>query len=209
MRNPRRSHLRGVGRFGSWEWDPNAFIGYRTLHGVYGQRQPDAQMVRVKIPLGILTAEMLETLGGIADRHTERRRGHLTTRENVQFHFTALEDAPAIMRQLAAAGLTTREACGNAVRNVTGSPLAGVCRREPFDVTPYAAAYARHFLRHPITQRLPRKFKSSFSCCEEDDSITGIQDLGFIPRNARRAVRNDAASWSRWVGAPRSSPGRR
>ncbi len=171
-----------VGRFRSGKWAPDAFIAYRTVRGVYGQRQPDAQMLRVKIPVGILTAEMLEVLGRIARGYAGHRRGHVTTRESIQFHFTALEDAAAIMGQLAAVGLTTREAGGNVVRNVTGSPLAGVCPREPFDVTPYAAAYARYFLRHPLTQRLPRKFKSSFSCCEQDDTIADIQDLGFIPQ---------------------------
>lgn len=171
-----------ITRFRQGAWDPNAFIGFRTLQGVYGQRQPDAQMVRVKVPLGILSASQLDTLGMIADQYTSLLRGHVTTREDIQFHFVQLEHTPTIMRLLGEVGLTTREACGNAVRNVTGSPLAGVCPREPFDVTPYAAAYARYFLRHPLTQRLPRKVKSSFSCCDEDDAISDIQDLGFIPR---------------------------
>lgn len=89
------------------------------------------------------------------------------------------------MHLLGEVGLTTREACGNAVRNVTGSPLAGICPHEPFDVTPYAAACARYFLRHTLTQHLPRKFESSFSCCDQDDAISDIQDLGFIPGYAR------------------------
>ncbi|MCL4541886.1 MAG: nitrite/sulfite reductase [Chloroflexi bacterium] len=171
-----------VTRFRQGEWDANAFVRFRTLQGIYGQRQPEAQMVRVKAPLGVLTAEQLEILGRIAQCYTLGQRGHVTTRQDIQFHFVKLEDTPAVMRLLGAAGLTTREACGNAVRNVTGSPFAGVCPREPFDVTPYAAAYARYFLRHPLTQHLPRKFKSSFSCCDEDDTISDIQDLGFIPR---------------------------
>lgn len=171
-----------VARFRQGGWEANAFVGFRTLQGVYGQRQPEAQMIRVKIPLGILTAEQLEVLGQVAQRYTPGQRGHVTTRQDIQFHFVKLEDAPAVMHLLGVAGLTTREACGNAVRNVTGSPYAGVCPREPFDVTPYAAAYARYFLRHPLTQHLPRKFKSSFSCCDEDDAISDIQDLGFIPR---------------------------
>ncbi|MCL4543366.1 MAG: nitrite/sulfite reductase, partial [Chloroflexi bacterium] len=156
-----------VTRFRQGNWEANAFVGYRTLHGVYGQRQPEAQMVRVKAPLGVLTAEQLDVLDQVAHSYTAGQRGHVTTRQDIQFHFVKLEDVPAVMRLLGAAGLTTREACGNAVRNVTGSPFAGVCPREPFDVTPYAATYARYFLRHPLTQRLPRKFKSSFSCCDD------------------------------------------
>ena len=171
-----------VARFRQGEWEAKAFVGYRTLYGVYGQRQPEAQMVRVKVPLGILTAAQLEALGQVARDYAAGQRGHVTTRQDIQLHFVKLEDTSTVMRLLGAAGLTTREACGNAVRNVTGSPFAGVCPREPFDVTPYAGAYARYFLRHPLTQRLPRKFKSSFSCCDEDDTITDIQDLGFIPR---------------------------
>jgi len=154
---------------------------------VYGQRQPEAQMVRVKVPLGILTAAQLEALGQVARDYAAGQRGHVTTRQDIQLHFVKLEDTSTVMRLLGAAGLTTREACGNAVRNVTGSPFAGVCPREPFDVTPYAGAYARYFLRHPLTQRLPRKFKSSFSCCDEDDTITDIQDLGFMPSPPSRS----------------------
>ncbi len=176
-----------VQRYRAGWWDPQEFIGFRTLRGVYGQRQPDAHMVRVKLPLGMLTADQMDTIGEIAEQHTKFKRAHLTTRQDFQFHFTTLEDASGIMGRLAEVGLTTREAGGNAVRNVTGSPLAGVCPREPFDVTPYAIAYARHFLRNPLSQRLPRKFKSSFSCCEQDDAISDIQDLGFIPRLRRVA----------------------
>ena len=171
-----------VGRFRAGEWDANEYMGFRVKQGVYGQRQADEQMMRVKLPLGVATAEQFEALGRVAERYAPLRRGHLTTRENVQFHFLKLEDTPAIMRELGEVGLTTREACGNTVRNVVGAPLAGVCPREAFDVTPYATVYARHFLRNPLTQALPRKFKSSWSCCDDDDAVTGIQDLGFIPR---------------------------
>ncbi|HEV2953584.1 MAG TPA: nitrite/sulfite reductase [Candidatus Dormibacteraeota bacterium] len=168
-------------RFQAGEWDPNEFIGYRTSRGVYGQRQADEQMIRIKVPLGILSADQMDVVGDIAEKYTGMGRAHLTTRENFQIHFTKLDDVATIMRDLADAGLTTREACGNTVRNVTGAPLAGVCPREPFDTTPYAVAYARHFLRHPVTQKLPRKFKTSFSCCDQDDAISGIHDLGFVP----------------------------
>lgn len=169
-------------RFLNGEWDPNAFTAYRVKQGVYGQRQAMQQMIRIKIPLGILSADQMDVIGVLCGRYAEMGKGHVTTRENIQVHFTDLNQVPQFLHELADAGLTTREACGNTVRNVTGSPLAGICPREPFDVTPYAAAYARRFLRHPITQELPRKFKTAFSCCDEDDAITGIHDLGFIPK---------------------------
>ncbi len=104
------------------------FRPFRLKHGTYGQRQAGVQMLRVKIPAGILTPAQLRTLAKIGDTYSTGR-GHVTTRENVQFHFVQLENVPAVMRLLAEAGLTTREACGNTVRNVTGCPLAGICRR--------------------------------------------------------------------------------
>ena len=122
------------------------------MRGIYGQRQSDVQMVRVKIPFGGLTSDQLDTLGRIARDYTPLDKGHVTTRENIQFHFVPLEHAPEIMRQLGEVGLTTREACGNAVRNVTGSPYAGVSKDELFDPTPYAGAFARYFVRKPFTQ---------------------------------------------------------
>ena len=139
-------------------------------------------MVRVKVPFGGLTAEQMDALGEVSARFAPLNKGHVTTRENVQIHHVRLEDTPELMRLLGTAGLTTREACGNTVRNVTGCPMAGVCADEPFDVTPYAAAYARYFVRHPYTQGLPRKFKTAFSGCARDCAITAIHDMGFIPK---------------------------
>ena len=171
-----------VKRFQAGEWDPNEFMAFRLRQGVYGQRQADAQMVRVKVPFGGLTADQLDALGIMAERYAPLNKGHVTTRENFQFHHIALADTPAIMRLIGDVGLSTREACGNTVRNVTGCPMAGVCADELFDVTPYAAAYSRYFVRHPFTQALPRKFKTAFSGCERDCAITAIHDMGFIPR---------------------------
>ena len=171
-----------VKRFQAGEWQPNDFMAFRLRQGVYGQRQADVQMVRVKAPFGGLTADQLDALGEFAGRYAPLNKGHVTTRENFQFHHIKLEDTPAIMRLIGDAGLSTREACGNTVRNVTGCPLAGVCAEEPFDVTPYAAAYSRYFVRHPFTQALPRKFKTAFSGCDKDCAITAIHDMGFIPR---------------------------
>ena len=171
-----------VRKFQAGEWDETDFMAFRLRQGVYGQRQPDAQMVRVKAPFGGLTADQLDVLGEFADRYAPLRKGHVTTRENFQFHHVLLSDAPDALRLLADGGLSTREACGNTVRNVTGCPMAGVCGIEEFDVTPYAAAYARYFVRHPFTQSLPRKIKTAFSGCAKDCAITPIHDIGFIPR---------------------------
>ena len=157
------------------------FRPFRLKHGTYGQRQAGVQMLRVKIPAGILTPAQLRTLAKIGDTYSTGR-GHVTTRENVQFHFVQLENVPAVMRLLAEAGLTTREACGNTVRNVTGCPLAGICPGEVFDVTPYALGVSRYLLRHPEFHDLPRKFKIAFSGCEDDGdcAVAGIHDVGLI-----------------------------
>ena len=171
-----------VERFRAGEWDETEFQAFRLKQGIYGQRQADAQMVRVKVPFGGLYADQLDALGVVAEEYAPLKKGHATTRENFQFHHVRIQDAPDFMRVIGGAGLTTREACGNTVRNVTGCPLAGVCADEPFDVTPYAAAYARYFVRHPYTQGLPRKFKTAFSGCERDCAITAIHDMGFIPK---------------------------
>jgi len=172
------------------------FRPFRLKHGIYGQRQSGVQMVRVKIPSGVLTAEQLRVLADIADTYSTGR-GHVTTRENCQFHFVDMEDVPAIMRLLADAGLTTREACGNTVRNITSCPLAGICPTEAFDVTPYALAATRFFLRHPEFHDLPRKFKIAFSGCPDDGNcaVAGIHDVGLIAQvrgsngTARRGFR--------------------
>ena len=171
-----------VKRFQSGEWDETAFQAFRLKQGVYGQRQPDAQMMRIKVPFGGLDADQLDALGVAAEMYAPLHKGHVTTRENFQFHHIKIEDSPAFMRLIGDVGLSTREACGNTVRNVTGCEMAGVCADEPFDVTPYAAAYSRYFVRHPYTQALPRKFKTAFSGCERDCAITAIHDMGFIPK---------------------------
>jgi sulfite reductase beta subunit-like hemoprotein len=160
---------------------PDQFRPFRLKHGTYGQRQPGFQMLRVKVAAGVLKAAQLRVLAVLADEYSTGR-GHLTTRENVQFHFVKLENVPAAMRLLADAGLTTREACGNTVRNVTACPVAGVCPGEAFDVTPYALGVSRYLLRHPDFHDLPRKFKIAFSGCENDGdcAVAGIHDVGLI-----------------------------
>ncbi len=171
----------GVKRFQAGDWDPTDFMAFRLRQGIYGQRQPDVHMFRIKIPFGGMTADQLDMVGKIVADYAPLNKGHVTTRENIQLHHIPLDDAAQIMRMLASVGLTTREACGNTVRNVTGCEIAGVCALEPFDVTPYAAAYSRYFVRHPFTQSMPRKIKTAFSGCSRDCAITGIHDVGFLP----------------------------
>jgi sulfite reductase beta subunit-like hemoprotein len=166
-------------RFERGEITADEWRQFRLLRGTYGQRQPDdAQMLRVKIPQGIITADQLESLAVVGERYS-RGFGHITTRQNVQFHFVRLHDVERAMRRLADAGLTTREACGNSVRNITACPYAGVSADEAFDVTPYAEALTRFLLRHPLSATLPRKFKIAFEGCVVDHVATGINDLGF------------------------------
>src|SRR5436190_288937 len=161
------------------EITPDQWRAFRLVRGTYGQRQAeDAQMLRVKIPQGVLTSDQLTALADVGDRFS-RGFGHITTRQNVQFHFVRLHDVEAAMRLLADAGLTTREACGNSVRNITACPYAGVAHDERFDVTPYAEALTRYLLRHPLSSTLPRKFKIAFEGCEADHVAIAINDLGF------------------------------
>ena len=136
------------------EITPDQWRAYRLVRGTYGQRQAeDAQMLRIKIPQGVLTADHLDVLAEIGERYS-RGFGHITTRQNIQFHFVKLHDVEPAMRLLADAGVTTREACGNSVRNITACPYAGVAADERFDVTPYAEAMTRYLLRQPISSTL-------------------------------------------------------
>jgi sulfite reductase beta subunit-like hemoprotein len=160
--------------------EEEAFVGFRLKQGVYGQRQADVQMIRVKLPFGGVSADQLDAFGEVAERFAPLNKGHITTRENVQYHHVPLPLAAQAIRLMGASGLSTREACGNTVRNVTGDPWAGICDDEPFDATPYAGAFVRYFVRHPLTQLLPRKFKVAFSGSEADRVVTDIHDLGFI-----------------------------
>src|SRR3990172_4067247 len=152
---------------------------FRLSRGVYGQRQEDNQMMRIKLPFGGITAEQMDALADVSEKYSGLERGHITTRENFQFHFVNLDDTADVMRLIGAAGLTTREACAHTVRNVTGCPYAGIAPEGIFDTTPYLVAYARNMLRNPICQRLPRKFKTAFSCCPDDCAGTPYHDLGF------------------------------
>jgi sulfite reductase beta subunit-like hemoprotein len=158
------------------------FIGFRLKQGVYGQRQPDVQMVRVKLPFGGVTPEQMEMFGEVVERHAPLNKGHITTRQNIQIHHVPLRDMESLLREISAVGLSSREGCGNTVRNVTGDPWAGIAADEVFDPTPYAGAYVRYFVRHPTTQLMPRKIKTAFTGSDEDRAITGIHDIAFLSR---------------------------
>ena len=159
------------------------FIKFRLKQGVYGQRQPDVQMIRIKLPWGGVTPDQLDAFADVIEKYVPLNKGHITTRQNIQLHHVPLPDAAAAIRELSEAGLSSREGCGNTVRNVTGDPWAGVAPDELFDLTPYAGAYVRYFVRHPTTQMMPRKIKTAFDGTPEADrSLTGIHDIAFLAR---------------------------
>jgi sulfite reductase (ferredoxin) len=160
----------------------DVFIGFRLKQGVYGQRQPDVQMCRIKLPMGGVTPEQMDVLADVVETYAPLRKGHITTRQNIQIHHIPLKQMAELIRRISDVGLSSREGCGNTVRNVTGDPFAGVAADELFDITPYAGAYVRYFVRHPTTQLMPRKIKTAFTATDEDVAITGIHDIGFIPR---------------------------
>src|SRR3990167_6254559 len=169
-----------VERYFLGELTPDEFKARRLHLGTYGIRAAqDVHMMRIKIPAGILTAEQLECLADLAERYS-KGIGHITTRQDMQLYWIPAQESPYVMARLAAVGLTTREACGNSVRNVTACPYAGVSREEVFDVTKHAAAVTRHFLRNPASQKLPRKFKIALEGCPTDHARTAIHDIGAV-----------------------------
>ena len=189
--------------------DDKLFAETRLRRGTYGQRYDNGQrhdgiaaqrlnypsdsllkgpetlwdapgMQRIKIPFGGLSPLQVEVLADLAEEYSDDIL-HVTTRQDIQLHFVHIEDTPALMRRLAAVGITTREACGNSVRNVTACPIAGVCRDESFDVTPYSRAMAMFLLGHPDAQDFGRKFKIAFSGCAQNAcGLVTMHDLGFI-----------------------------
>jgi sulfite reductase (ferredoxin) len=169
-------------KFLAGEAAEDEFIGFRLKQGVYGQRQAKVQMIRVKLPFGGITPEQMESFADVVEEYAPLNKAHITTRQNIQIHHVPLPDAAKAIRELSDSGLSSREGCGNTVRNVTGDPWAGVCEGELFDPTPYVGAYVRYFVRHPTTQLMPRKVKTAFTATDEDRAITGIHDVAFIPR---------------------------
>jgi sulfite reductase beta subunit-like hemoprotein len=174
-------------RFLKGDLEGDEFIKFRLKQGVYGQRQPDGpdgplQMIRVKLPMGGVTADQVDAFADVIEKYVPLKKGHITTRQNIQMHHVPLPDAAKLIRQLGDAGLSSREGCGNTMRNVTGDPRAGVIDGELFDITPYAGAYVRYFVRHPTTQAMPRKVKTAFAATDDDNAITRIHDMAFVPR---------------------------
>ncbi len=166
--------------FRQGKYDENSFRRFRLQHGAYGTRMTgDYAMVRIKIPAGKIYPNQLEKIAELSEAFSIGS-AHLSTRENIQLHWVVLEDVSEIMRGLAEVGLTSREACGNTVRNVMCSPLSGVCAEEKFDATPYAISTAKFLLRNPMNQNLPRKFKFNFTCCEKHGMVRMV-DVGILP----------------------------
>jgi sulfite reductase beta subunit-like hemoprotein len=169
------SYLRG-------DIEETEFIKFRLKQGVYGQRQPDVQMIRVKLPFGGIAPHQMDAFADVVEKYVPLNKGHITTRQNIQLHHVPLPDAAKAIRELSDAGLSSREGCGNTVRNVTGDPWAGIAEDELFDLTPYAGAYVRYFVRHPTTQMMPRKIKTAFDGSPADRSLTGIHDIAYLAR---------------------------
>jgi sulfite reductase (ferredoxin) len=171
-----------AGKFLDGQTEENEFIGFRLKQGVYGQRQPGVQMIRTKLPLGGITPDQMDAFADAIEKYAPLNKGHITTRQNIQVHHIPLPDAAKFIREISDSGLSSREGCGNTIRNVTGDPRAGVQAGEQFDVTPYGVAYVRYFVRHPTTQLMPRKIKTSFSATDDDIAISGIHDIGFVAK---------------------------
>ncbi|MBT8243297.1 MAG: nitrite/sulfite reductase [Nitrosopumilus sp.] len=170
-----------VKMFRQGKYDEDSFRRFRLQHGAYGTRMTgDYAMVRIKLPAGEVYPDQIEKISQLSEQYSIGS-AHFSTRENIQLHWVILEDVSEIFRGLAEVGLTSREACGNSVRNVMCSPLSGVCPDEEFDSTPYALATARFFLRNPMAQNLPRKFKFNFTCCEKHGMVRMV-DVGLIPQ---------------------------
>ena len=157
------------------------FRSFRLARGVYGQRQPGVQMVRIKLPYGKMTLTQWKRIADVSDEYSTGNL-HLTTRQDIQIHFVSLDRTPELWSELEKDNVTIREACGNTVRNITASDMAGIDPEEPFDVTPYAHGVFEYFLRKPVCQEMGRKFKIAFSSSEKDTALTFMHDLGAIPR---------------------------
>src|SRR5438270_4159652 len=169
-------------KFLAGETQEDEFIKFRLKQGVYGQRQADVQMIRVKLPFGGITPEQMEAFAEVIEKYVPLNKGHITTRQNIQMHHVPLLDAEKAIRELGEAGLSSREGCGNTIRNVTGDPWAGVAKDELFDLTPYAGAYVRYFVRHPTTQGMPRKVKTAFDSSAAGRAISEIHDIAYRAR---------------------------
>jgi sulfite reductase (ferredoxin) len=176
------------------------FRSLRLARGVYGQRQPGVQMVRIKLPFGKVTFKQLLRIADVSDEYASHNL-HLTTRQDIQIHYVSLDRTPQLWAELAQDDITLREACGNTVRNVTASPTAGIDPKEPFDVSPYAHAAFEFFLRNPICQDMARKFKIAFSSSEEDTAFAYAHDIGTIPKINEKGERGFKIALGGGLGA--------
>ena len=176
------------------------FRSLRLARGVYGQRQPGVQMVRIKLPFGKVTFKQLLRIADVSDEYASHNL-HLTTRQDIQIHYVSLDRTPQLWAELAQDDITLREACGNTVRNVTASPTAGIDPKEPFDVSPYAHAAFEFFLRNPICQDMARKFKIAFSASEEDTAFSYAHDIGAIPKVNEKGERGFKIALGGGLGA--------
>lgn len=167
--------------FNNGKIDEEKFRSLRLARGIYGQRQEGVQMIRIKLPYGKVKSEQLRRISDVSDEYS-RGRLHITTRQDIQIHYVDLNRTPELWAELERDDITLREACGNTVRNVTASETAGIDSNEPFDVSPYAEAIFKFFLRNPICQEMGRKFKVSFSASDEDTGLSYMHDLGFIAK---------------------------
>lgn len=170
-----------IAKFRNLQMDDDKFRSIRLARGVYGQRQPGVQMVRIKLPHGRITTRQLEHMADLSDEFASSTL-HATTRQDIQIHYVSLDRTPELWAKLEKEKITVREACGNTVRNITGSAKAGIDPKEPFDITPYAQVMTEYFLRNPICQEMGRKFKISFSSSEDDSAFSFIHDVGFIAK---------------------------
>jgi sulfite reductase beta subunit-like hemoprotein len=198
-------------KFLAGETPEDEFIKFRLKQGVYGQRQADVQMIRVKLPFGGITPEQMEAFADVIEKYVPLNKGHITTRQNIQMHHVPLPDAEKLIRELGESSLSSREGCGNTMRNVTGDPWAGVAKDELFDLTPYAGAYVRYFVRHPTTQAMPRKVKTAFDGGPRDRAISGIHDVAFRARVRQIEGRGEVRGVEMLVGGgtsimPRVAP---
>jgi len=176
-----------LARYLDLELDAERFTALRLQQGVYGQRQEGVNMVRIKLPGGRLNPSRLAAIAEVAGKHVPQQVAHITTRQDIQLHHVPLAETGTVLRRLAEDGVTTREACGNTIRNITACPLAGVCPREHTDVTQHLDGAVAHFLRNPLNQQMPRKFKINFSGCSTDCGQAMFNDVGVIAVNRPRA----------------------
>lgn len=170
-----------IAQFNNLQLDEEKFRSLRLARGVYGQRQQGVQMIRIKLPYGKVKSNQLKRIADVSDEYS-RGRLHITTRQDIQIHYVDLNRTPELWAELERDKVTLREACGNTVRNVTASETAGIDIKEPFDVSPYAEAIFKFFLRNPICQEMGRKFKVSFSSSDNDTGLSYMHDLGFIAK---------------------------